>query len=78
MRFLPLLTVILLLAACGGDRAPDFSSDAGAVAPEVHLEAPETVAGPSPELLIDRRRLSIYRPVELSADLSNLSAGQRQ
>jgi len=65
---------LLALSACGGDgdSAREPTPDAN------RLEAPEPVAPPAPELLIDRERLSIYHPVRLEPDLSGLSDNQRR
>ncbi|GAB4168859.1 MAG: hypothetical protein Kow0020_02350 [Wenzhouxiangellaceae bacterium] len=72
---------VLLLAACS--QSDPSSGEAGeeqvvAVGDSLHLEAPEPVAPPEPELLIPRQRLSIYYPVELKPPLDHLSANQKQ
>lgn len=66
-----------LLSGCGSE--PDSGTNqADAPEPDVHLEAPEMTEAPEPELLIDRARLDIYQPVELTAGTDHLSADQRR
>src|SRR6056297_3907942 len=83
LRFLStsLFSILLagLVAGCGGEQpADDSGSNAQADAGDTHIEAPQAVDPPAPELLIDRDRLSIYHPVELKPDLAGLSAEQRE
>ncbi|MDT8409627.1 MAG: Zn-dependent hydrolase [Wenzhouxiangellaceae bacterium] len=75
-----------LLAGCSDEPGPERDqaepgpqqSQSQSESEQRPMEAPETVQAPAPELLIDRERLSIYRPVELEADLSHLSEGQHE
>jgi len=83
LRFLStsLFSILLagLVAGCGGEQpADDSGSNAQADAGDTHIEAPQAVDPPAPELLIDRDRLSIYHPVELEPDLAGLSGQQRE
>ena len=77
--FLVALFVVALVAGCGNEQpAESTESSARADAGDSHMEAPEAVDPPPPELLIDRDRLSIYHPVALEPDLSGLSEDQRE
>ncbi|MFU8877680.1 MAG: dipeptidyl-peptidase 3 family protein, partial [Wenzhouxiangellaceae bacterium] len=76
MKVLLALLPLVLLAGCGGDSAD--GPERPAADDEIHLEAPERVAAPTPQLLIDRDRLGIYHPVQLKPDLSDLSDAQRE
>lgn len=70
---------MLCVAACS-DRQTEPPEPSESTGPDAtpHLEAPESVPAPAPELTIPRARLDIYHPVELSADLSGLSDKQRR
>jgi len=83
LRILPAFLVAFLMVAflgsCGGEQPADSAeSSAQANTGDSHIEAPEAVDPPPPELLIDRDRLTIYHPVELKPDLSGLSENQRE
>jgi len=67
---------MLCVAACS-DRQPEPPQSAEPDA-TAHLEAPESVPAPAPELTVPRARLDIYHPVELTAELSRLNDAQRQ
>jgi len=56
MKYLFALLPLAVLIGCGGDSQEDRSGPVAA-GEDVHLEAPERVAAPAPELLIDRARL---------------------
>ena len=77
MKYLFALLPLAVLIGCGGDSQEDRSGPVAA-GEDVHLEAPERIAAPAPELLIDRARLSIYHPVELKPELDGLSPEQRR
>src|SRR6056297_3435009 len=83
LRILPAFLVAFLMVAylgsCGGEQPADSAeSSAQANTGDSHIEAPEAVDPPPPELLIDRDRLTIYHPVELEPDLAGLSGQQRE
>ncbi len=81
MIFLRIPLVLLLAAAVIGCSEPTEPPMPPAAAPTTEAPTnPATVppAGNGPELLVDRDRLGIYHPVELTADLSGLSADQRE
>ena len=78
MRKTLLLALMLLLAACRSEPAPESAAPASPEPESATAEAVEPVEYGGPELLVDRSRLGIYHPVELDPDLSGLSEDQRE
>lgn len=75
------IAALPICAACSDPQPADTqTADTGSAesAASPHLEAPESVPAPAPELTIPRSRLDIYHPVELTADLTGLSDDQRR
>lgn len=80
-RALAALPLLFILAGCSPQGEPETPPAAEPVAERMApAAAPESRAAESgaPDLRIDRARLGIYHPVELTADLSHLDEDQRE
>ncbi|NKI34962.1 Zn-dependent hydrolase [Wenzhouxiangella sp. XN79A] len=81
LRTLPVSLLALGLVACSEPAEPPVPPAAEPTTEsttDASTRPPDALAGNGPELLVDRDRLGIYHPVELTADLSGLSDDQRE
>jgi len=81
MHRIALILILIALAGCGEDPAPEAPSEPEAAAESARSTAAGTgtpAEAGGPELLVDPARLSIYHPVALEPDLSALSDDQRE
>jgi len=78
-RFLPLAALAAALAACGGQQGGEQATTGKEAGNQPAAPAAETAAKPADaRIAYVRKRLGIYMPVELTADLSGLSDNQRR